>query len=278
MNIHELQKKSIDYRKSLLKIIKHANAGHTGGDLSCIDIINVLYNGVMNISPENFDSFDRDHYIQSKGHSVEALYVVLADCGFFPKEDLLTLCRYQSHYVGHPTRKVRGIEHNTGALGHGLSVSVGMALAGKMGNKNYRVFCLLGDGELVEGSNWEAVMTAAHYKLDNLIAIVDYNKLQITGPTPDVCNIEPLAEKFAAFGWSVGHVDGHSINDLGSTLSQTPLQENKPTVFLARTVKGKGISFMENNKKWHHRVPDDIEYQRALQELENLTETSLISD
>lgn len=121
-------------------------------------------------------------------------------------------------------------------------------------------------------------MTAAHYKLDNLIAIVDYNKLQITGPTPDVCNIEPLAEKFAAFGWSVGHVDGHSINDLGSTLSQTPLQENKPTVFLARTVKGKGISFMENNKKWHHRVPDDIEYQRALQELENLTETSLISD
>jgi transketolase len=278
MNIQALQIKSIDYRKNLLEIIKHANAGHTGGDLSCIDIINVLYNFVMNISQENFDSFDRDHYIQSKGHSVEALYVVLADCGFFPKADLQALSCYQSHYVGHPTRKVRGIEHNTGALGHGLSVAAGMALTGKMDKKKYRVFCLLGDGELAEGSNWEAAMTAAHYKLDNLIAIVDYNKLQITGQTEAVCNIDPLAEKFAAFGWAVGHVDGHSVNDLAATLSQTPLQAAKPTVFLARTVKGKGISFMENDKKWHHRVPDDNEYQRAIQELANLTKNRLISD
>lgn len=269
MKSEQLQLKSIEYRKKILKVIKIANAGHTGGDLSCIDIINVLYNRVMNVSPENFSDPDRDRYIQSKGHSVEALYIVLADCGFFPETDLQTMCRYQSHYVGHPTRKVNGIEQNTGALGHGLSVAVGMALAGKKDHLDYKVFCLLGDGELTEGSNWEAALTASHYKLDKLIAIVDYNQLQITGLTRDVCNTDPLDKKFEAFGWTVRHTDGHSIDDLVDTLNHTPFASDQPSAIIAHTVKGKGVSFMENNKKWHHRVPTDEEYAAALKEIKS---------
>src|SRR6185295_4629839 len=166
MNKKELEKKSVEYRKKILKYIVGANAGHTGGSLSCIDILNVLYNAILNVSPQNFSSPDRDRYIQSKGHCVEALFVVLADKGFFPEADLNTLCKYQSHYIGHPTKKVKGIEQNTGALGHGLPISVGAALAAKMDNKRYRVFTLLGDGELPEGSNWEAALSAAQFKLD----------------------------------------------------------------------------------------------------------------
>src|SRR4030095_14296627 len=183
MTEQDLTKKSTEYRKNILKYIYNANAGHTGGSLSCIDILNVLYNHVMNVNPENFDSPDRDRYIQSKGHSVEALFVVLADKGIFPEVDLETLCKYNSHYIGHPTKKVKGVEQNTGALGHGLPISVGTALAAKMDKKAYRVFTLLGDGELPEGSNWEAALTAAQYKLDNLCAIIDKNNLQITAAT-----------------------------------------------------------------------------------------------
>ena len=189
----------------------HAGAGHTGGSLSCVDILNVLYNRVLRVSPETFGDPNRDRYIQSKGHSVEALYVVLADRGFFPEAELETLCRYRSPFVGHPTRKVPGIEMNTGALGHGLSICVGLALAGKMDAAPYRVFTLLGDGELAEGSNWEAAMAAAHYQLDNLTAILDHNTLQITGRTRDVCSNEPIDEKFRAFGWTVRIVDGHDF-------------------------------------------------------------------
>src|SRR5690606_33346281 len=180
MRAPELALKSVEYRKKILSYIYGAKAGHTGGSLSCVDILNVLYNHTLNVSPENFTSPDRDRYIQSKGHCVEALFVVLADQGFFPESDLETLCRYQSHYIGHPTRKVKGVEQNTGALGHGLPISVGTALAAKMDERAYRVFTLLGDGELPEGSNWEAALTAAHYKLDNLCAILDKNNLQIT--------------------------------------------------------------------------------------------------
>lgn len=171
MTDEQLRLKSVGYRLDLLRYIVHAGAGHTGGSLSCVDILNVLYNRALRISPETFDDPNRDRYVQSKGHSVEALYVVLADRGFFPKEDLETLCRYRSPYVGHPTRKVHGIEMNTGALGHGLPICVGMALAGKLDAAPYRVFTLLGDGELAEGSNWEAAMAASHYELDNLTAI-----------------------------------------------------------------------------------------------------------
>lgn len=266
----ELKIKSIQYRKTLLRCIKRAKAGHTGGDLSCIDILNVLYNRVLNVSPETFDDPQRDRYVQSKGHSVEALYVVLADRGFFPESDLDTLCCYRSHYAGHPTRKVRGIEQNTGALGHGLAFSVGVALAGKMDGAAYKVYTLLGDGELAEGSNWESMLTAAHYRLDNLIAIADRNTLQITGRTEDVCALEPLRAKFEAFGWAVRQVDGHDVAALTETLLAAPFEMGRPSMVIARTVKGKGISFMEDHVKWHHHVPTDEEYERAQQELDRL--------
>jgi len=266
----ELKIKSIQYRKKLLMYIKKAKAGHTGGDLSCIDILNVLYNQVLNVSSESFDDPGRDRYIQSKGHSVEALYVVLADKGFFPESDLETLGRYGSHFVGHPIRKVRGIEQNTGALGHGLAFGVGVALAGKMDGAAYRVYTLLGDGELAEGSNWESMMTAAHYQLDNLAAIIDRNTLQLTGPTEEICNLEPLRQRLEAFGWSVCVADGHDVKALSRVLSEVPFEVGKPNAVIARTVKGKGISFMENDPTWHHRVPDDQQYERAQQELDTL--------
>jgi transketolase len=265
---HELQRKSVQYRKCLLRLIKNCGAGHTGGDLSCLDILNVLYNRIMRISPETFRSPDRDYYIQSKGHCAEALFVVLADRGFFPEKELETLNRYASHYIGHPTREVNGVEQNTGALGHGLAVAVGIALAGKMDRKDYRVFTLLGDGELAEGSNWEAAMTAGHYRLDNLVAIVDRNGLQITGSTEDVCQLSPLDEKFEAFGFSVHRCDGNDVGGLVRALEAVPFRPGKPSLVLAKTRKGKGISFMENVAKWHHGVPNDDEFTRAIAELD----------
>ena len=270
MTTEQLELKSIEYRKKILYYIKKANAGHTGGSLSCVDILNVLYNEIMDVRPSNFMDPNRDRYVQSKGHSVEALYVVLADCGFFPESDLETLCRYGSNYVGHPTRKVNGIEQNTGALGHGLSVSVGMALAGKIDKRPYRVFTLLGDGELPEGSNWEAALLASQYKLDNLIAILDYNKLQITGPTKEVCNTDPVDTKFEAFGWEVRHADGHNHQALTDTFNRVPFNRDKPNLVIAHTTKGKGVSYMEGVKKWHHGVPDDEQFQQAMRELDNL--------
>mgnify|MGYP002621569711 CR=1 FL=1 len=266
MTDQQLQLKSIQYRQKLLRYITEAGAGHTGGSLSCVDILNVLYNRVMNVSPENFDHPDRDRYIQSKGHSVEALYVVLADKGFYPEAELKTLCQYQSPFVGHPTRKVPGIEMNTGALGHGLPICVGLALAGKMDNAQHRVFTLLGDGELAEGSNWEAAMSAAHYKLENLTAILDHNTLQITGHTRDVCSNEPVDEKFASFGWHVVSVDGHDLTALTKVLTAKPIP-GKPTMVIANTVKGRGVSFMENVVSWHHGVPSPEQYEAAQAEL-----------
>jgi len=269
MNERALVQKSIEYRKKILKYIVGANAGHTGGSLSCVDILNVLYNQVLNVSPDAFVSPNRDRYIQSKGHCVEALFVVLADRGFFPEADLDTMCKYQSHYIGHPTRKVNGVEQNTGALGHGLPIAVGTALAAKMDNKDYRVFTLLGDGELPEGSNWEAALTASHYKLDNLCAIVDKNTLQITGPTSDVCNTDPLDEKFESFGWAVKTVNGHDLNELSAAFESMPFTKGKPNLVIANTVKGKGISFMENQVKWHHGVPNKEQYNEAITELDH---------
>ena len=272
MTDDELRLKSIYYRKNVLKYIKKANAGHTGGSLSCVDILNVLYNRILNVSPETFTDPGRDRYIQSKGHSVEALYVVLADKGFFPESDLETLCRYGSHYVGHPTRKVNGVEQNTGALGHGLAFSVGVAISAKKDNADYKVYTLLGDGELAEGSNWESLLVAAHYDLDNLTTIIDRNNLQITGKIEDICGIEPLTDKCKAFGWCVEIVDGHYIAALTDVLRAIPLEAGKPNMIIANTVKGKGISFMENDYKWHHRVPDDEQYRQAQRELDALLE------
>lgn len=263
----ELARKSLQYRRAILSWIRGAGAGHTGGSLSCTDILNVLYNRILRVSPETFHSPNRDRFVQSKGHSVEALFVVLADRGFFPASQLETLCGYASHFVGHPTRKVPGVEQNTGALGHGLPICTGMAIGGKMDSANFRVFTLLGDGELAEGSNWEAAMAAAHYQLDNLTAIIDCNSLQITGRTRDVMSNEPLAEKFAAFGWAVRTVGGHDLAALTAALS-APLEAGKPSAIVARTTKGKGVSFMEDVAQWHHRVPTQEEYARALAELD----------
>ncbi|MGH7979085.1 MAG: transketolase [Limisphaerales bacterium] len=268
MTDRELELKSIQLRRSLLRWIHHAGAGHTGGSLSCLDILNVLYNRVLRVSPDAFGDPSRDRYVQSKGHSVEALYVVLADRGFFPEAELESLCRYQSPFVGHPTRKVPGIEMNTGALGHGLSISVGMALAAKLDGAAYRVFTLLGDGELAEGSNWEAAMAAAHYRLDQLTVIIDHNRLQITGRTRDVCSNEPLDEKFRAFGWEVRAADGHDYAEMTLALSG-PAMAGKPTCLIANTIKGRGVSFMEDNVRWHHGVPSRADLDRALKELDD---------
>jgi len=264
---HQLALKAIHLRKRTLEAIFEAGAGHTGGGLSCLDILNVLYNRILNVSPETFSSPHRDRYVQSKGHSVEALYAVLADRGFFPEAELKTICHYQSHFVGHPTRHIPGIEMNTGALGHGLPICIGMALAAKMDGASYRVFTLLGDGELAEGSNWEAGLAAAHYKLDNLTAIIDHNTLQITGHTRDVMSNEPLDEKWRAFGWAVKVVNGHDYAALTEALSK-PAEAGKPTCVIANTTKGKGVSFMENVAKWHHGVPSEAELKSALTELD----------
>lgn len=267
LNDQQLALKSLRYRRKIVEVIKHVGAGHTGGDLSSTDILNVLYNRILRVSPQTFADPNRDRYVQSKGHCAEALFTVLADRGFFPESDLQTMCQYKSHYVGHPTRHIPGVEQNTGGLGHGLPMCVGMAIAGKLDNASYRVFTLLGDGELAEGSNWEAAMAAAHYGLTNLTAIVDCNTLQISGRTRDVMSNEPLAEKFAAFGWAVRTIDGHNIAQLAAAL-QEPLAIGKPSVVIAQTVKGKGVSFMEDVAKWHHGVPTDAEYTQALAELD----------
>src|ERR1700735_2454360 len=268
MNDHELKVKAVQLRRKTLHAIYEAGAGHTGGGLSCLDILNVLYNRILRVTPETFKSPDRDYYIQSKGHCAEALFVVLADRGFFPKKDLETLNRYGSHYIGHPTRDVYGVEQNTGALGHGLAVAGGIALAGKMDRRDYRVFTLLGDGELAEGSNWEAAMMAAHYRLDNLVAIGDRNGLRITGSTEDVCQFAPLDEQFEAFGFAVQRCNGNDIGELVRTFDAVPFRPGKPSLVLAKTRKGKGVSFMENVAQWHHVGPNDEEFSRAMGELE----------
>jgi transketolase len=265
MTDHELQLKAVALRRAMLRLIVGAGAGHTGGGLSSMDILNVLYNRVLNVSPQSFADPKRDRYVQSKGHCVEALYAVLSDRGFFPAADLETVCHYQSHYVGHPTRHIPGIEMNTGAPGHGLPICLGMAIAGKMDNASYRVFTLL--GELAEGSNWEAGLAAAHYKLDNLVAILDHNTLQITGHTRDVMSNEPLDEKWRSFGWTVRSVNGHDYAELTKALTD-PAEPGKPTFIIANTTKGKGASFMENVAKWHHGVPNDAEFKQAMSDLD----------
>ena len=267
MTDRDLELRAFALRRRFLKLIVDAGAGHTGGGLSCLDILQVLYRRILRVTPETVDSPTRDRYVQSKGHCVEALYTVLADCGYFDDAALETVCHYQSPYVGHPTRKIKGVEVNTGALGHGLPISVGMALAARMDDSPTRVFTLMGDGELAEGSNWEAAQAAAHYRLDRLVAILDHNKLQITGKTRDVMSNEPLADKWQAFGWHVRSVDGHDYAALTAALT-TPPPAGQPLCILAETVKGKGISFMENVGKWHHGVPSPEQFTQAVAELD----------
>lgn len=266
-NTIRLKRKATEIRQDLLKMIFEAKTGHTGGSLSNTDILTVLYYEIMNVDSENPDWADRDRYVQSKGHAVESYWAVLADKGFFPKEELKTFSQFNSRLIGHPNNKVPGVEMNTGALGHGLSISVGMALAAKMDGKSYKVYTLMGDGEQAEGSVWEGAMAASNYGLDNLVAIIDCNGLQITGNTIDVMSSEPLVDKWRSFGWHVIEVDGHDIEQLVSVLKKVPETDGKPTMIIAKTIKGKGISFAENRVAWHHKVPSEEEYNSAMDEL-----------
>jgi transketolase len=265
--IIQLKRKATEIRMEFLKMIYEAKAGHTGGSLSNTDILTVLYYKIMNIDPNNPNWGERDRYVQSKGHAVESYWAILADKGFFPKEELKTFSQFNSRLIGHPNNKVPGVEMNTGALGHGLPISVGMALAAKLDGKSYRVYTLMGDGEQAEGSVWEGAMAASQYNLDNLVAIIDRNRLQITGNTEDVMGIEPLGDKWRSFGWEVVEVDGNDIEQLVNVLSVTPVASGNPTMIIANTVKGKGVSIAENQVGWHHRVPTKEEYEKAMKEL-----------
>ncbi len=262
----ELIIKAAEIRRSLLEIIYRAGTGHTGGSLSSADILTALYYRILRIDPRNPDDPGRDRFILSKGHSVEGLYAILADRGFFPREELETFSRYKSRLIGHPSVKVPGVELNTGALGHGLPCAVGMALAAKRSGSDVRVYCLMGDGEQAEGSVWEAAMGGANFRLDNLTAIIDRNHLQISGNTEDVMRLEGLADKWRAFGWEVRPVDGHNMEELISAFEK-PAREGVPRLILAETTKGKGVSYMENVARWHHGVPSEEQYRQALEDL-----------
>lgn len=267
MSITNYKKIAAKTRSELLNMIYEAKTGHTGGSLSSVDILTALYYGVMNVRPQEPKWPDRDRFVLSKGHSVEGYLCVLADLGFFPREELNTFSKYGSRLIGHPTNKVPGMEICSGALGHGLSVAAGMALGAKKTGRSYRTFVLMGDGELAEGSVWEAAMSAANYKLDNLTAIIDRNGLQISGSTEDVMKLEQLKAKWEAFGWDVYEADGHDITKLIDLLNQPLQQEGKPRMIIANTTKGKGVSFMENVAKWHHGVPTAEQLEQALAEL-----------
>lgn len=267
---------SFELRKNVLDMIYTAKTGHIGGDFSVMDILVTLYFKQMNISPENQEDENRDRFVLSKGHSVEAYYSVLAAKGFFPIEEVIEqFSTFGSKYIGHPNNKLPGIEMNSGSLGHGLPVCVGMALAGKMNQKEYRVYTVMGDGELAEGSVWEGAMAAGHYKLDNLCAVVDRNRLQISGGTEEVMAHDDLDARFGSFGWHVVHADGNNIDALNAAFEEAKTVKGKPTVVIADTTKGCGVSFMENQAPWHHKVPSAEEYEKATVELAEKKEGAL---
>ena len=252
-----------------LDAVHTAASGHIGGSLSAIDAITTLYFGVMNVDPDHPQDPDRDRFVLSKGHCTPALYPVLALRGYIPVEDLKLFRSIKGHYSGHAEmRHVRGVDMSTGSLGQGISAAVGMALGGKLKKKDYRVYTVLGDGEIAEGQVWEAAMSAAKYGLDNLCAVVDVNGLQIDGATKDVMPSEPLDKKFEAFNWNVIHVDGHDYDALLQAFADAAACKGKPTVLLLKTTKGKGVSFMENNAGWHGKAPNDEQYAQAKAELE----------
>ncbi len=244
-------------------------SAHLGSSLSAAELLAVLYRGILNVRPNEPDWPERDRFILSKGHACAAYYAVLAECGFFPKDWLGTFYQNGSLLPGHATRgAIPGIEVSTGSLGHGTSMAAGMALAAKRDGKAHRVFCLLSDGECDEGSTWEPALFAPQHRLDNLTVIIDYNKIQSLGTVKEVMDLEPFADKWTAFGWAVREVDGHDLRAVYAELSQVPFQTGKPTCVIAHTVKGKGISFMEDRLLWHYRTPQGEEYEEALRELE----------
>ena len=266
-----------EMRERTIDIIVEGKTGHIGGDMSVMDILAELYFDQMNISPENMDDPDRDKFVMSKGHSMEAYYAVLAEKGFFPIEEVIEkFSKFGSKYIGHPNNKLPGIEMNSGSLGHGLPVCVGMALAAKMNGQGYRTYTVMGDGELAEGSVWEGAMAASHYKLDNLCAVVDRNRLQISGNTEDVMAHDDLHERFRSFGWHVIDVaDGNDISQLKAAFEEAKETKGKPTVLIANTVKGKGSPVMEHKAGWHHKVPNQEELAQIRKDLKERKEALL---
>ncbi len=274
--MQNLKALSYDLRKNVIDMIVEGKGGHIGGDMSVMDILVELYFEQMNISPEKMDDPDRVRFVMSKGHSVEALYAVLAAKGFFPIEQVIKeFSKFGSKFIGHPNNKLPGIEMNSGSLGHGLPVCVGMALAGKMDERDYRVYTVMGDGELAEGSVWEGVMAAHQYKLDNLCAIVDRNRLQISGCTEDVMAHDSQEERWGSFGWHVISVNGNDYKELKAAFDEAKTVKGAPTVIIANTTKGYGSSVMENKAGWHHKVPNAEEYAQIMKDLEAGKEAAL---
>lgn len=266
----DLRKLAYKLRRDVVQMIVNGKGGHIGGDMSVMDALVVLYFDEMNVTPENFATRSHDHFIMSKGHSVESLYAVLAEKGFFPRERVLReFSQFGSPFIGHPNNKLPGIEMNSGALGHGLPVAVGMALAERMDGTTNRVYVVMGDGEQAEGSVWEGAMAGANYKLDNLCAVVDRNRLQISGSTEEVMSLEPFADKWRSFGWHVIEVaDGNDIAQLQGGFKEARITRGKPSVLIIRTVKGKGSKVMENQASWHHHLPNATEFTQIMHDLQ----------
>ena len=269
--VEELEKKAKTIRKGIIETVYEAKSGHPGGSLSIADILTVLYFNELKIDENNPDWEERDRVILSKGHCSPALYSVLANRGFFKVEDLKTFRKIDSYLQGHPDKnKVPGVDMTTGSLGQGLSIANGIALMGKLQNKNYRVYAILGDGEIEEGQIWEAAMTSNKYKLDNLCVIIDNNNLQIDGSIEEVMSSYPIDEKFKSFGFQIINIDGHNIQEIMDAFEVAKNVKNKPTCIIAKTIKGKGISFMENRVEWHGKAPTEEQYKIAMKELSNI--------
>lgn len=277
MNMENLTALSYDLRKDVIDMICAGKAGHIGGDMSVMDTLVALYFNQMNVTPDNMDDPNHDRFVMSKGHSVEALYAVLAKKGFFSIQEVIeTFSKFGSKFIGHPNNKLPGIEMNSGSLGHGLPVCVGMALAGKKDNRDYRVYTVMGDGELAEGSVWEGFMAGHQYKLDNLCAVIDRNRLQISGNTEDVMGHDDLHERIRSFGWHVIDVkDGNDIDQLNAAFEEAKTVKGKPTAVIANTVKGCGSSVMENKANWHHKVPTQEEYDQIIADFAARKEAAL---
>lgn len=268
-DISRFQSLATKIRRDTLRMVHLAKSSHIGSSLSMADLLAVLYGGILQIDPARPDWPDRDRFLLSKGHGAAGLYAVLAEVGFLPVEWLDRYCGDGSYLAGHVTNTgLPGVEVSTGSLGHGLSIACGMALAGKRDERPYRVFVMLSDGECDEGSTWEGMLFAGHHRLDNLVAIVDYNKIQSLGRVEEVLNLEPLGKKWEAFGWSVREIDGHNFDEIERVLRAVPFERGRPSCVIAHTVKGKGVSFMENKLLWHYRAPNEEELQQALNELE----------
>lgn len=268
-DILELKKKAVEIRKDILKMLMLAGSGHTGGSLSIVEILLALYYYKLKADPKKPDWNKRDRFLLSKGHGCPALYAVLADRGYFPKEKLWSLRKLGSQLQGHPQLGLPGIEISSGSLGQGLSIAGGMALAARVEKSDIRIYCLLGDGETNEGQIWEAAMTAAHYKLDNVCAIIDFNKLQIDGFCCEVKDMGSFIHKWENFGWHTIEADGHDIEKIMDALDEAEKIKGKPTIIIAHTVKGKGVSFVENKVEWHGIAPKKEEYEKAVLELDN---------